>query len=109
MAKLIENNEVKGIQLKEGQKVLGVDGNEYEIEKGDYLQESREVVVNLEAGLSRSTVKQIKDFLEHEELYNPNCSGIDFLIIENQDYTSIEDERFYNQYHAIQSIIEENE
>ena len=39
MAKLIEN-EVKGIQLKEGQKVLDVDGNEYLIEKGDVLQES---------------------------------------------------------------------
>ena len=39
MAKLIENNEVKGIQLKEGQTVLGVDGNEYLIEKGDTLQE----------------------------------------------------------------------
>ena len=38
MAKLIEN-EVKGIQLKEGQKVLDVDGNEYLIEKGDVLQE----------------------------------------------------------------------
>ena len=38
MAKLIEN-EVKGIQLKEGQIVLDVDGNEYLIEKGDILQE----------------------------------------------------------------------
>ena len=39
MAKLIEN-EVKGVQLKEGQTVLDVDGNEYLIEKGDVLQES---------------------------------------------------------------------
>ena len=39
MAKLIENNEVKGIQLKEGQTVLDVEGNEYLIEKGDILQE----------------------------------------------------------------------
>ena len=39
MAKLIENNEMKGIQLKEGQTVLDVDGNEYLIEKGDVLQE----------------------------------------------------------------------
>ena len=39
MAKLIENNEMKGIQLKEGQIVLDVDGNEYLIEKGDVLQE----------------------------------------------------------------------
>ena len=39
MAKLIEN-EVKGIQLKEGQTVLDVEGNEYLIEKGDVLQES---------------------------------------------------------------------
>ena len=38
MAKLIEN-EMKGIQLKEGQTVLDVDGNEYLIEKGDVLQE----------------------------------------------------------------------
>ena len=38
MAKLIEN-EVKGIQLKEGQTVLDVEGNEYLIEKGDILQE----------------------------------------------------------------------
>ena len=38
MAKLIEN-EVNGIQLKEGQTVLDVDGNEYLIEKGDILQE----------------------------------------------------------------------
>ena len=38
MAKLIEN-EVKGIQLKEGQKVLDVEGNEYLIEKGDILRE----------------------------------------------------------------------
>ena len=38
MARLIEN-EVKGIQLKEGQKVLDVEGNEYLIEKGDVLQE----------------------------------------------------------------------
>ena len=38
MAKLIEN-EVKGIQLKEGQRVLDVEGNEYLIEKGDVLQE----------------------------------------------------------------------
>ena len=38
MAKLIEN-EVKGIQLKEGQTVLDVDDNEYLIEKGDVLQE----------------------------------------------------------------------
>ena len=39
MAKLIENNEMKGIQLKEGQTVLDIDGNEYLIEKGDILQE----------------------------------------------------------------------
>ena len=39
MAKLIENNEMKGIQLKEGQTVLDVEGNEYLIEKGDILQE----------------------------------------------------------------------
>ena len=38
MAKLIENNEMKGIQLKEGQTVLDVDGNEYLIKKGDVLQ-----------------------------------------------------------------------
>ena len=38
MAKLIEN-EMKGIQLKEGQIVLDVEGNEYLIEKGDVLQE----------------------------------------------------------------------
>ena len=34
MAKKIENT---GVQLKEGQKVLGIDGNEYLIEKGDVL------------------------------------------------------------------------
>ena len=38
MARLIEN-EMKGIQLKEGQIVLDVEGNEYLIEKGDVLQE----------------------------------------------------------------------
>ena len=38
MARLIEN-EVKGVQLKEGQTVLDVEGNEYLIEKGDILQE----------------------------------------------------------------------
>ena len=41
MAKLIES-EVKGIQLKEGQTVLDVEGNEYLIEKGDCLQEADE-------------------------------------------------------------------
>ena len=38
MARLIENNEVEGIQLKEGQIVLDIDGNEYLIEKGDVIR-----------------------------------------------------------------------
>ena len=60
MAKLIENNEMKGIQLKEGQTVLDVDGNEYLIEKGDVLREHSE----LKEGRSDETTIAIRQILK---------------------------------------------
>ncbi len=39
---------MKQIKLKEGQKVLGEDGNLYEIEKDDILQEANSVVLEIE-------------------------------------------------------------
>ena len=63
MAKLIEN-EVKGVQLKEGQTVLDVDGNEYLIEKGDVLQER-----NGEWGLYLETIgEELQQAILHGSL-----------------------------------------
>ena len=65
MARLIEN-EVKGIQLKEGQTVLDVDGNEYLIEKGDVLQER--------TGDWRLPNKEELDLM-YENLYKKDIGG----------------------------------
>ena len=52
------------IELKEGQKILDVEGNEYEIEKGDYLQEVQKDVIreNNNADYAR---KEALDYLEN--------------------------------------------
>ena len=102
MAKLIENNEMKGIQLKEGQTVLDVDGNEYLIEKGDFLQEVQKDVIreNNNADYAR---KEALEYLENLSSKPVNRKTYNELLTLSQNivlYSDDEDTLDIGQYIA---------
>ena len=91
MARLIEN-EMKGIQLKEGQTVLDVEGNEYLIEKGDILQESN---LQERTGDWRLPTKDELNLM-YENLHLKDIGGF-----ADEDYWSSSDSNSYNAWNQI--------
>ena len=95
MAKLIEN-EVKGIQLKEGQTVLDVEGNEYLIKKGAVLIETTFITESLERD-EQIVIDVLQDFFSYMDKLGKKDSDylniFDGRIPNASDYVTVFDDR----------------